>query len=377
MRLRIATFNANNLFRRPRVFQLEGLSADAAKVLEDVQKLESLLAKPSYSGTTSTSIIGLLKKYEFDNAKLFPEERWFQINEVRGRLFRVKRVGTGTSAKSEIELVAKGRSSWLGWMELTRENVNAVSTDNTARVIQAVNADVLCMVEIEDRHTLDRFSRLTLSKFKTSFEHNLLIDGNDPRGIDIGLLCRFPIRSVRSHIDDVTEKRRQSIFSRDCPEFEIELPDGRTLWLLGNHFKSQGYGAQSANDAKRKLQAQRVREILRRFDLTRDLVVVAGDLNGTPTSAPLKPLLTTPSLFDVLKSPLHRGPSWTYHDGRQQIDYLLVSQPLFEQIAAVGIERRGLFHKSNFGGRFPHFPEVTDEVTQASDHAAVWAEFEA
>lgn len=376
MRLRIATFNANNLFRRPKVLQLAGLSDVAARVLEDVQTLVTLLAKPSYSGTTGTSILRLLKKYGFDNSNLVPEERWFQINEVRGRLFRVERAGTGANAKSKIELVAKGRSSWLGWIELTREAVNAVSTDNTARVIQAIKADVLCLVEVEDRHTLDRFTRLMLSKFRVVFDHNLLIDGNDPRGIDIGLLSRFPIRSVRSHIDDVTEKRRERIFSRDCPEFEIELPDGRTLWLLGNHFKSQGYGARAANEAKRKRQAQRVHEILQRFDLTRDLVVVAGDLNGTPTSASLKPLLTTPGLFDVLKSPLHRGPNWTYHDGRQQIDYLLVSRPLFERIREVGIERRGLFHKTNFGGKFPHFPEVTDEVTQASDHAAVWAEFE-
>lgn len=376
MRLRLATFNANNLFQRPMVFQLEGLSAHAAKVLDDLHKLEELLAKASYSGQTGTSIVGLLKKYDFDNPKLFPEKRWFQINEVRGRLLRVKRIGTGATAKSEIELVAKGRSDWLGWIELTRETVNAVSTENTARVIQAVNADVLCMVEVEDRHTLDRFNRLTLAKFKAFFDHNLLIDGNDPRGIDVGLLSRFPIRSVRSHIDDVTAKRHERIFSRDCPEFEIELPDGRTLWLLGNHFKSQGYGIQKANDAKRKLQAQRVRELLRRFDLTRDLVVVAGDFNDSPTSVPLKPLLTMPGLFDVLKSPLHNGPTWTYHDGRQQIDYLLVSQPLFERINAVGVERRGLFHKTDFGGKFPHFAEVKDEVTQASDHAAVWAEFE-
>ena len=376
MKLRLASFNANNLFQRPKVFQLEGLSVDAAKVLEDVLKLEELLANPSYSGATGKSIISLLKKYDFDNSRLLPEKRWFQINEVRGKLFRVKRVGTGTTAKPAIELVATGRAEWQGWVELTRESVNTVSTDNTARVIQAVNADVLCMVEVEDRQTLDRFNRLMLAKFKASFDHNLLIDGNDPRGIDVGLLSRFPIRSVRSHIDDLTPTKRERVFSRDCPEFEIELPDGRTLWLLANHFKSQGYGIQAANDAKRKLQATRVRELLRRFDLTRDLVVVAGDFNDSPTSASLKPLLSTPDLFDVLKSPLLSGPSWTYHDGRQQIDDLLVSRPLFEQLTSVGVERRGLFHKTNFGGKFPHFPEVTDEVTQASDHAAVWAEFE-
>ena len=376
MKLRIATFNANNLFQRPKVFQLDGLSVEAAKVLDDVLKLEELLANASYSGATGKSIVGLLKKYDFDNSRILPEKRWFQINEVRGKLFRVKRSGTGATAKSAIELVATGRADWLGWLELTRENVNATSTENTARVIQAVNADVLCMVEVEDRLTLHRFNRMTLGKFKASFDHNLLIDGNDPRGIDIGLLSRFPIRSVRSHIDDVSPNKRQQIFSRDRPEFEVDLPDGRTLWLLGNHFKSKGYGIQAANDAKRKLQAGRVRELLRRFDLTRDLVVVAGDFNDSPNSASLKPLLTTPELFDVLKSPLHSGPSWTYHDGRQQIDYLLVSQPMFSRLQAVGVERRGLFHKTNFGGKFPHFPEVTDEITQASDHSAVWAEFD-
>ena len=376
MPLRLATFNANNLFQRTKVFQLEGFSAEAAKVLEDLQKLEELLAMASYAEPTGTAIVKLLKKYEFDNSRLMPEDRWFQINEVRGKLFRVKRVPAGAKTKSEIELVATGSSSWMGWIELVRQNVNAVSTDNTARVIQAINADVLCLVEVEDRHTLDRFNRLTLKKFKASFGHNLLIDGNDPRGIDVGLLSRFPIRSVRSHIDDMAPKKRSPIFSRDCPEFEVELPDGRTLWVLVNHFKSQGYGAQAANDAKRLAQATRVRELLSRFDLTRDLVVVAGDFNGLPTSAPLKPLLTTPGLFDVLKSPLHNGPSWTYHDGRQQIDYLLVSQPLFAKLSSVGVERRGLFHKTNFGGKFPHFPEVSNETTQASDHAAVWAEFQ-
>ncbi|GDY10220.1 hypothetical protein LBMAG52_37080 [Planctomycetia bacterium] len=186
MPLRLATFNANNLFRRPKVFQLEGLSAQAAKVLNDVQKLEQLLTKTSYSGSTGTAIVNLLKKYEFDNSRVFPENRWFHINEVRGKLFRVKRARVGANSKAEIELVATGRSDWMGWLELIRENVNAVSTDNTARVIQAVNADVLCLVEVEDRHTLDRFDRMTLKKFKASFRHNLLIDGNDPRGIDIG-----------------------------------------------------------------------------------------------------------------------------------------------------------------------------------------------
>lgn len=376
MKLRLGTFNANNLFRRPKVLQLAGLSEPAAVVLNDIAKLDELLAKDAYAGTVRTAIIQLLEKYDFHRTHQSPDDRWFTINEVRGRLFRVKLPPSGTSAKPKIELMAKGRSDWLGWIELTRESVDAVATDNTARVIQAMNADVLCLVEIEDRHALDRFNQQTLNRFGASYDHNLLIDGNDPRGIDIGLLCRFPILSVRSHIDDAigTGSQTTKVFSRDCPEFEIVLPDGRTLWLLGNHFKSQGYGSQKSSDAKRTWQAARVRDLLRRFDLTRDFVVVAGDLNDSPDSAPLRSLLSTPFLVDVLTSPRHSGPTWTYHDGRQQIDYLLVSQPLFQRLTAVGIERRGLFHKTSYRGKFPSFPEVTNEIAQASDHAAVWAE---
>ena len=98
--------------------------------------------------------------------------------------------------------------------------------------------------------------------------------------------------------------------------------------------------------------------------------MVAGDFNDTPTSKPLKKLLATANLFDVLTSPKFSGPRWTFDNGKDQFDYLLVSKPLFEQITAVGIERRGIFRADT-----APFPEVTNKITQASDHAAVWADF--
>ncbi len=57
--------------------------------------------------------------------------------------------------------------------------------------------------------------------------------------------------------------------------------------------------------------------------------------------------------------------------GNEQIDYLLVSKPIADNLKAVGIERRGIFRNNNVS-----FPEVTNKVTQASDHAAVFVEFE-
>jgi hypothetical protein len=35
-------------------------------------------------------------------------------------------------------------------------------------------------------------------------------------------------------------------------------------------------------------------------DLTRDRVIVAGDMNDIPTAAPMAPLLTVPHLHDAL-----------------------------------------------------------------------------
>lgn len=44
MNLRVATYDVNNLFERAAVLELEGFSQQAAKMLQDVQRLNELLA---------------------------------------------------------------------------------------------------------------------------------------------------------------------------------------------------------------------------------------------------------------------------------------------------------------------------------------------
>jgi len=368
MKLRLATYNANNLFQRARLLELEGFSAQARPVLNDVAALSALLESDSYAGATGREIVKLLVRYDQHLRKDTDKNQWFTINQARGKLFKVPK------GQSQPVLAARGRADWLGWVDLKRVTTNEAATRNTARVIQAVNADVLCLVEVEDRVTLERFNADLLKPLGIPYPHNLLVDGNDERGIDIGLYSRFPIRAVHPHMHDrytAANGRSFPVFSRDCPEYEVVISGGRSLWLLGNHFKSKGYGSPVDNDRKRRRQAERVRELLGRFDLKRDLVAVAGDFNDTPDSAPLKPLLQdTPGLHDVMRSPLYSGPQWTYSGG-SRIDYLLVSTALHQRLRAVGVERRGMFKGNN-----PRFPEVTSPATQASDHAAVWAEFD-
>jgi endonuclease/exonuclease/phosphatase family metal-dependent hydrolase len=113
--------------------------------------------------------------------------------------------------------------------------------------------------------------------------------------------------------------------------------------------------------------------------LKEDLVIVAGDFNEVPDSASLAPLLRqTAHLQNAFEKLPADADQWTHCDDvakNKQIDYLLLSDPVFNACQKVGIERRGIFSQTNFGGKFPHFDTIESEATQASDHAAVWADF--
>ena len=190
------------------------------------------------------------------------------------------------------ELKAKGRDDWVGWAELRMGPVNEIAVMNTARVIRDVKADILAVVEAEDRIALKMFSDFVLSEVGgLPYESVMLIDGNDTRGIDVGLMTRagFSIGPMQSHINDL-KPDGQPIYSRDCPEFAVDTPAGERIWVLPNHFKSKFGGDSPPSRAKREAQATRTAEIYER--LRRDghtNVIVLGDLNDTPDSAPLQP----------------------------------------------------------------------------------------
>lgn len=196
------------------------------------------------------------------------------------------------------------------------------------------------------------------------------MDGNDPRGIDIGLITRYDILSVRSHIH--REDGQGRVFSRDGPEFEVLLPSGKTLWVLGNHFKSKGNGSPAANDKKRRRQAEAVKDIYAKARGRSDFVIVAGDLNDFVGSGPLEPLLAETDLQDDMAHPSYSGTPGTFETGnspKQKFDYVLLSPALWATVEAVGVERRGIWAPNTF----PSFPEVKKGL-EASDHAAVWVD---
>ena len=349
--LRIATYNVENLFGRARLLNMDDHLAAQARI-DALGRLQAELARKTYD---KPEILRLYRQLKDD----------IRIVSTRGKLFNRRRT----------KVTAGGRGDWRGWIELKRDRFTDRTVRNTARVIRAVDAHVTCLVEVENRPVLRRFAADNLRGARR-YPHEILVDGNDTRGIDVAMLSRFPLGGLWSHTDDRDGGRR--IFSRDCLEVEVLLPGGRSLWVLLNHFKSKGYGSRRRSDARRLAQAARVAEILDEgYDLTRDLVVVAGDLNDTPDSPALRPLLELNDLYDVLDT-LAPAERWTYYYRRpEQIDYLLVSRPLWHLLRAAGVERRGMYDVERLtGGAVKRFASVTSPRNAASDHGAVWAEFD-
>ncbi|MGY5137146.1 endonuclease/exonuclease/phosphatase family protein, partial [Streptomyces nigrescens] len=83
MSIRIATFNCENLFRRPIVF---GSGNDPIRdaVLEDFRKLVEILDHDTYTANDRTKIIELLKKHSVDVSQEISTQT-ILMNEPRGR----------------------------------------------------------------------------------------------------------------------------------------------------------------------------------------------------------------------------------------------------------------------------------------------------
>lgn len=366
--MKLASYNVENLFLR--AVAMNGATLDEGKdALKQHAEINAILGKTVYSAADKTRIVKLMKDLKID--KKDDGGPFALLRQNRSHL--VKRPQGGG-----LQVVANGRADWIGWVELKREEVNEVATRATARVINDINADILGVVEAESRPALVRFSDNVIGAGGgTRYAHAMLIDGNDERGIDVAVFTRagFDILSIQSHVDDMDTIGR--IFSRDCAVYEIGTPLGNNVFVLVNHFKSKGFGSQADSNAKRKRQASRVKAIYQSLRAHHPNVAVLGDLNDTPISDPLSPLIAETDLKDISQHAQFDdgGRPGTYANGTasNKIDYVLLSPALFAATTRGGIFRMGVWGGTH-GTLFPHYPEMTKASEAASDHAAIWAE---
>ena len=360
----VASYNLENLFTRP--IAMNQSTDDLGRgAIEDHSTASEIVRKDVYSEQDKEILLQLTDRYGWHLLNP-PSDALVQLQKVRGSLFRKPK-------GRPVEVVAKGRGDWTGWFELRREDVSWTATYNTGRVIAEIQPDILIAVEVENRPTLKRFNEQVLGpKFDCEYPHLMVIDGNDLRGIDVGILSRYPIEEIRCHIHD--SSLEEPIFNRDCPEYDLILPSGERLVVMPNHFKSKRNGDDQRSRDKRRAQAARANEIAVSALRRTPFVLIAGDLNDTPQSAPLAPLFAG-GFEDVISHPSYpTDRPGTYGTGRKddKIDYLIMSRELRKRLRSTGIERRGSYHPNSW----TPFDTVTSGADEASDHHLVWAKFD-
>jgi len=216
-----------------------------------------------------------------------------------------------------------------GWKEKAKpeKELKALS-----QVIHKLNADVIAFQEVESLKVLTAFQKKYLQRL--GYHAPILIEGNDRRGIDVALMSRFKVLSVKNYKDrrfSVPSKKSLQGFSRDLLQVKLEAPNHYTFSVFVAHLKSK-YGGKKT-DKKRKAEAREMYRILNRFHQGHPKAnfVLMGDFNDTPKSGPLKPLLRGQGalkLQDITARDLGIRPRvYTYHPKkyRSRIDYILVS----------------------------------------------------
>ena len=367
--MRLAVYNVENLFDRARAMNRPEWEK-GRPVLEAFAELTGLLNERRYSANSKKRMIALMRQLGLGRSDT---GEYAVLQRNRGGLVRRPRTGG-------MEIIADGRGDWVGSLDLRDEAINETAIRNKARVIRELDADVLGLVEAEGRTALIDFNdNILTAAGEEPYHHVAVIDGNDTRKIDVGLMTRedFPIGHMRSHADDRDREGRR-VFSRDCAEFSVGTAVGNTFMVLVTHLKSKGNGDPAAADALRRRQAERVKEVYDRLTASGvGYIAVMGDLNDMPGSHALEPVLEKTDLQDVFTHPSFEngdfpGTFGVCNDG-DKLDYLLMSPALFAKVEGGGVVRKGMWPGAK-PARWDAFPDLTRPEEAASHHAAIWVD---
>jgi predicted extracellular nuclease len=265
----------------------------------------------------------------------------------------------------------------------------------TGETIQALDADVITLQEVENLDTLRKFRTDYLGGRK-SYPYAIVIDGNDPRRIDVAVLSRYPLTNIQTHSHLWSAELRWYLFSRDCLVADVQGPGNFIFTLFVNHFKSMldrsdPKNGRSKTKQKRAVQSQAVKQIVTaRFGTNagNNPFVILGDFNDylqtdDQGESGVKELVEWDQAVNVVNR-LPDDEHWTHYfkgssknkSAYHQLDYLLLSRALAERNPhPPHIERRGLPKRAvKYSGE--RFPGVGQNSPKASDHCPIVMELQ-
>lgn len=217
--------------------------------------------------------------------------------------------------------------------DIPKESAVQLKLDRIAKVIKSTDADIISLQEVENDDMMAE-----LVKRLDGYEAPMILRGNDPRGIDVAILSKYPVARTISHATDRFEREGESYrMARDALEVFINAK-GHSLHLFALHLRSQLGGFPS--DQKRIAEAEYVRSLAERhIQSGTPNTIILGDLNDTPDSTvlnELKKVMTDPS------ETIPANDRWTVrYRSPEQYDYVLVEEALAPKVTNTYIRHGG------------------------------------
>lgn len=242
--------------------------------------------------------------------------------------------------------------------------------------IRALNADVLCLQEVENRDVLESFTRTMLMDM--SYREVISFESNDARGIECGVLSRFPVGPVTSHrfrdFDDGAGGKAR--FRRDLLQVRIEPPGCGSFDVFVVHLKSKRGDATSSNK-DRMAEAHAIQTVLGGILKANSAArfLICGDFNDTWNSPTIKTLIGDGpgKLVDFLADLPPNAKSYNQPPHAEMIDFIFCSSALARtyvpksyRIVEGSIATTGSDHNPVFA-EFDLRPSASVDVPPASD----------
>jgi endonuclease/exonuclease/phosphatase family metal-dependent hydrolase len=261
-----------------------------------------------------------------------------------------------------------------------------------AATIRKLDADVLCLQEVESQKCLEWFRDKYLADF--GYKHIVSLDAGYYRGIEQSVLSRFPIKEAHVlggsdyGLDDMEIRRTPVLaeqlggewaplnpqsghhFQRAPLIATVQVSEAYALTVAVVHFKAGGYAHQ------RELEALKLGDVVSRLlheDPSRNMAVL-GDFNATPNAMSVKALrsgeLGLVSAYDFRWDRAAPFATYTTHASSRPLDYILMSRGLAADCSPSSYFVLGTLHApSNWDYR--RAKEIPPPDGYASDHYPV------
>ena len=195
----------------------------------------------------------------------------------------------------------------------------------TAGIIKKHMTDIVTLCEVENINVLQDLAT------RCGYEYFYLIEGNDPRGIDVAIMSVYEM-TYKSNKDMPTPYpgNPRYKFSRDCVTGQFQTPEGKNFCIVTTHLKSS-FRDDGKSEMKRDAQVKGMLNVIENIyntEKTEPYLIVTGDLNATRYSSPLQILEKAGLKILNYKEKQDDFYTYIYKNEKQDLDYIIVNQKL-------------------------------------------------